>query len=184
MSRLLRVRDALRRAFRGAGWAGAAGGLLLALAVAVDQQAASDIETRRAALAAERAVLLGGETPVRAAPAGIDRQTLQAFYQGFPPRSELPALLAALQVQAETHGIDVDRSDYRVSEETGAPLLRVVLSLPVRAEYGALYGWLSELIATAPHVALESLALRRADARSGFVEGELRLLVFVNRGAP
>lgn len=184
MKRMLRVREALRRAFRGAGWAGACGGLLLALAVAVDQQAASDIETRRAALGAERAVLLGGDTPARAAPTGIDRHTLQAFYQGFPPRSELPALLAALQVQAETHGIDVDRSDYRVSEEAGAPLLRVALSLPVRAEYGALYGWLSELIATAPHVALEAIALRRADARSGFVEGELRLLVFVNRGAP
>ncbi len=183
MNRLLRVREALRRAFRGAGWAGAAGGLLLALAVVVDQQAVSDIEARRAALQAERATLLGGDTPVRAVPTGIDRQTLQAFYQGFPSRSELPALLAALQVQAETHGIDVDRSDYRVSEEAGAPLLRVALSLPVRAEYGALYGWLSELIATAPHVALESLALRRTDARSGFVEGELRLLVFVNRGA-
>ena len=184
MKRMLRLREAVRRAFRGAGWAGAAGGLLLALAVAVDHRAVSDLETRRAALAAERAALRGGDAPARAVPAGLDRQTLQAFYQGFPQRSALPALLAELQVQAETHGIDVDRSDYRVSDEAGAPLLRVALSLPVRAEYGALYGWLSELIATAPHVALESIALRRADARSGFVEGELRLLVFVNRGAP
>lgn len=181
MTTLLRVRESLRRALRGAGWAGAAGGLLLALAVAIDQQAASAVETRRTALAAERASLLRGGEAVQAVRTGVDRDTLRAFYDGFPTRDALPALLSALQVQAETHGVDIDRSDYRVADETGAPLQRVVLSLPVRAEYAALYGWLSELVATTPHVGLEALTLRRGDARGGFVEGELRLLVFVRR---
>lgn len=181
MTTLLRVRESLRRALRRAGWAGAAGGLLLALGVAIDQHAADTFETRRATLAAERAGLLRGGEVAQPARTGVDRDTLRAFYEGFPLRNELPALLSALQVQAETHGVDIDRSDYRVADETGAPLQRVALSLPVRAEFGALYGWLSELVATTPHVGLEAFTLRRGDARSGFVEGELRLLVFVRR---
>lgn len=68
MTTLLRVRESLRRALRGAGWAGAAGGLLLALAVAIDQQAASSVETRRTALAAERASLLRGGEAAQAVP--------------------------------------------------------------------------------------------------------------------
>lgn len=181
MSRLPRVREALRRALRRAGWAGAAGGLLLAAAVALDQHAASSFAARRAALAAERATLLRGGETAQPVHAGIDRETLRAFHDGFPPREALPALLSALQVQAETHGVDIDRSDYRITDETGAPLQRVVLSLPVRAEFGALYGWLAELVASTPHVGVEAVSLRRNDARTGFVEGELRLLVFVRR---
>ena len=181
MTTALRFREALRRALRRAGWAGAAGGLLLALAVAIDHQAASSFETRRAALAAERNDLLRGGEAAQPLRTGVDRDTLSAFYDGFPARAELPALLSALQVQAETHGVDIDRSDYRIAEETGAPLQRVVMSLPVRAEFGALYGWLAELVATTPHVGLEALSLRRGDTRSGFVDGELRLLVFVRR---
>jgi len=180
MSRLLRLREALRRALRRAGWAGVAGGVLLALAVALDQHTAGEVAARRAELSAERARLLGGGAAQRPARAGIDRSSLETFYRGFPPRGELPALLAALQVQAERHGVDVDRSDYRIAQEPGAPLLRVVLALPVRAEYAALYGWVAELIAGMPNVGLDSLALRRADANSGFIEGELRLVVFVN----
>lgn len=178
---MLRVREALRRALRRAGWAGAAGGVLLALAVAIDHQAASAFAARRDALAAERASLLRGGEVVQAQHSGVDRDTLRAFYAGFPARDALPALLSALQVQAETHGVDIDRSDYRIADESGAPLQRVVLSLPVRAEFGALYGWLSELVASSPHIALEALSLRRSDAHSGLVDGELRLLVFVRR---
>lgn len=181
MTTLLRVREALRRALRQAGWAGAAGGLLLGLAVAVDWHAAGALEARRTTLAAERARLLRGGEAAQPVRQGVDRDTLRAFYDGFPARDALPALLSALQVEAETHGVDIDRSDYRMADETGAPLQRVVLSLPVRAEFGALYGWLAELVATTPHVGLEAFTLRRVDARSGFVEGELRLLVFVRR---
>lgn len=181
MTTALRIREALRRALRRAGWAGAAGGLLLALAVAIDQHAAGFFEARRAALAAERASLLRDGEAAQPQRTGIDRDTLRAFYDGFPARAELPALLSALQVQAEAHGVDIERSDYRIADETAAPLQRVVLSLPVRAEFGVLYGWLSELIASSPHVGLEALSLRRNDTGSGFVEGELRLLVFVRR---
>lgn len=181
MTAVLRIRESLRRALRGAGWAGAAGGLLLALAVAIDQQAVGSFDARRAALSAERASLLRGGEAAQPVRTGVDRDTLRTFYAGFPLREDLPALLSALQVQAETHGVDIDRSDYRIADETGAPLQRVVLSLPVRAEFGALYGWLSELVASTPYVGLEAMTLRRGDARSGFVEGELRLLVFVRR---
>lgn len=181
MSTASRLRESALRALRNAGWAGIAGGLLILIAVAVDQAAGGALDARRATLAAERAALLRGGSATPASGAAASREALDAFYAGFPPAGDLPMILGDVHAHAENHGVDLDRTDYRLADESGTPLLRVALNLPVRGDFRALYAWLGELSAAVPAVGFEALSVRRSDPQLGFIEGELRMVVFVRR---
>ncbi len=180
MSALAPLREQALRLLRQAGWAGALGLALLLSAFVLDAASAAVDAERRAALAAERARLLQGVVSAEAAQRGGPAH-VGDFYTAFPPLQTLPRALARLADLADSHGVNVDRTDYRSADQAGTPLVRVALSLPVQGRFSAVHGWLGEVLATMPEVALESLVVRRAHPGAELVEGELRLLVFARR---
>lgn len=175
------LKERAGRAVLAMSWAGAAGLALLLLALALGVRTSAVHESRRAALASERAELLRQETePER----GEDRRTrLEAYYEAFPEAVALPARLQRLSELASAHALRLPRTDYRSTVEAGSPLLAVGLVIPVEASFGDLYSWLGELLREMPEVALESLVVRRDDPASDVVEADVRLQLYL-RGRP
>lgn len=171
------LREKSLRLLKRLGWVGGAGLLLLVGAIAVDVCMLVANYGRRSDLTAERLHLerqaaVGSEAP---------RSEAEKFYARFPEQSALPRSLARLSEMAAANSLGIVRADYRAVEQPGTELVRMTLSLPVQGSYGALYAWLSEMLGAMPEVALESLALRRADPVADLVEGELRLALFARR---
>jgi hypothetical protein len=175
------LRERFGRTLLRAGWPGIGGVALLAGAAVFAYLTGAAIDERRAELAEERARLLRGE--VRQTPGGDERERLKAFYDRFPLATELPARLRLLHELATAQGVNVQRTDYRSTIESGTPLLEVTLSIPVNGEFAALYGWLGELLREMPEVALDTLSVKRATTDTTTVEAELRLQLYV-RGRP
>lgn len=183
MSTASRVRESALRALRRAGWAGALGAVLIVVAIGAVRATDSERDARLAALAAERYALLRGGSATRAAGAEASREALDAFYAGFPHAGDLPSILNDVHVRAEHHGVDLERTDYRLSDERNSPLRRVGLNLPVRGNFSKVYAWLGELSSDLPGLGFEALSVRRSDPRTGFIEGELRMVLFFRREA-
>lgn len=176
---LLRQRCA-RAALR-VGWPGLAGITLAVVAILLGLVGERAYEGRKQAVADERAALLRGD--VRARAPENERGALTAFYDRLPAVAALPERLGRLHDAAEAHGIELERTDYRSAVEPGAPLLRVTLSLPVRAEFANLYRWLDALLRDMPEVAVESLRIERESSATTAVEADVRLVLYLRSGS-
>jgi hypothetical protein len=180
VSALLPLLHRLRRALRRAGWAGALGLALLLLAMLLDVGGSAALESRREALAAERARLQQAGRAVGGAAAATGGRAAP-LVMAFPAAAELPQLLTRLHAMGEEWGLALSRSEYRSAPEPGTALTRVSLQLPVRGEFGAIYSWLDEVLAAMPAVGLEALSVRRGDSELVPLEAELRLVIYVRQ---
>lgn len=174
------LREKSLRLLKRLGWVGGAGLLLLVGAIVVDVCMSVANYGRRSDLTAER-LHLERQATVGSEAAGAPRSEAEKFYARFPEQSALPRSLARLSEMADANSLGIARADYRTVDQPGTELVRMTLSLPVHGSYGALYAWLSEMLGAMPEVALESLALRRADPDADLVEAELRLTLFARR---
>jgi hypothetical protein len=179
VSALRQLRDDARRALRRAGWAGGLGLALLLLAMLLDVAGSAALDARREALAAERARLL--QASRAAGDAATEGGRAAGRVVTFPAAAELPQLLTRLHAMGDEWGLQLSRSDYRSAPEAGTGLTRVSLQLPVEGEFGAIYGWLDEVLAAMPAVGLEAISVRRGDSELVPVEAELRLAIYVRQ---
>jgi hypothetical protein len=172
--------ETLQRTVRGGGWAAWAGLALVLAALALATLGTAANDARRETIAAERARLLAGAAP-DGRPALSGRAQLQAFMAQFPPPQDLPAALTRVHAHADSHGLVVERTEYRPLDDAGQPLQRVLVSLPVQGSFAGLVAWLGDMLAAMPEVALESISVRRADPTLLVVDGEVRLHVYLRR---
>lgn len=171
------LKERVGRGVLATGWAGGAGLALLVLAAGLGLRAESLHDSRRAALAAERAELLRQQAEPRRTEDG--RTRLDAYYDAFPKAVELPGRLQRVSELASAHALRLPRTDYRSTLETGSPLLAVGLVIPVEASFADIYAWLDALLQEMPEVALESLVVRREDPGSDVVEADVRLQLYL-----
>jgi Type II secretion system (T2SS), protein M subtype b len=174
-----RLRESVRRTLRRAGRAGWTG---LALLVAAAVLAVADnalITQQRAELAIERAQLVS----IADVASTTGSAPLLGFFAGFPPSQNLPRILSRIYEFSDSHGLNVERTEYRRVDEAGVPLVRVSLQLPVQGDFSALYAWLNEMLSVMPELGLESLIVRREDSGSEQVNAEVRLVVFVRKAS-
>lgn len=176
------IRTYLQRTVRRAGWVGGVGVMLAVVALAAYVGGNRYLDARYDALVSERTRLARALTAGEGSPeAPRPGQEVASFYSRFPVYAELPRSLTRLHFLADKHALAYERTDYRVGDEPGGPLLRVSLSLPVSGDYSQLYAWLSEALAELPELALESVAIRRNEAEFGLVDADLRFVVFARR---
>ena len=182
MTRLAALREAGLRGFHAAGWAGVLGIGLGVFALSFDltgnRALADEADTLH-----QQARSLARSQRQRSAPVASDRERLDAFYARLPPAGSLPELLVRLHGHALARGLPTDKADYRVQALPGTPLEKVSLDLPVRGSYPAIRSWLADVLAAMPALALDELALRRADIGKPDIEARVRFVIFVRRPA-
>jgi len=168
------------RRLRELGWAGALGLALLAFAAAFLVSGVWPLQDK---LAGTRASALDLQARLRR-PGALEpgpRQRVDAFYQRFGDYASLPELLVRLHGYALARGVNSRKADYRETPETGTPLVRIVVTLPVTAQFDALRAWLADVSAEMPGVALESLRVARDGIGKAEVEAEAHFIVFLRR---
>ncbi len=103
---------------------------------------------------------------------------VEEFARGYPPRSELVALIGRLTAVAKRHGLEIPAVDYRPSELKEAGLTRVALSLGVEGPYAKIRRYLYELEGMRRDVVIERVSLR--DPRgSADLQVQLQLALYV-----
>jgi len=180
MSTAERIRESAGRSFRRAGAAGVAGVALALFAVSFDLSGNRSLDAEADSLQQESRALsrrLRQPAPV----ALSERGRLEAFHAGFPGAAALPDLLRRLHGHALARGVEVDKADYRTAADTASPLERITLELPARGPYGALRGWITDVLAEMPEVAVEHLSLQRAAIGVPALEARVRFVIFVRR---
>lgn len=168
------------RQVRGLGWAGAVGLALLAFAAAFGFSAG--VPARKQLVEAVNGLdELRDQLKRRQAPAPGPRQRTDAFYARFPAQSDLPDVLLRLHGYALARGVMSQRADYREAPETGTPLTRVLVTLPVKGRYPQLRAWLADISTEMPQVGLEELRFTREDIGKVDLDAEVRFVVFLRR---
>lgn len=107
-----------------------------------------------------------------------ERGRLEDFYARFPAQDAMSSRLEGIYAAAEAHGLELPRIDFRSRAEAGTPLVSVELALPLTADFGDLYGWLSGIAVEMPEVAIESIRVQRDAAATREVEASVRLRVY------
>ncbi len=84
---------------------------------------------------------------------------------------------------ASRNGLMDTRADSRDTLETGTPLVRVKIEIPVTGSYTAIRNWIAELLKTLPSLTLDGLELRRADIAKPQLDARVRFQLLL-RSAP
>jgi Tfp pilus assembly protein PilO len=112
-------------------------------------------------------------------PEATPQQQLETFARRFPSEKGITASLARLHAAARKHGVQLDQGEFRFVSESGEPLSRYTIVLPVRADYRALRRFTRDAMRDLPGLALEEANLRRGDAKAPALEAQLRFVLFV-----
>jgi hypothetical protein len=165
------------------GGAGLAALLLLAAAFAFLMLVLQPLEERSARLERRLEQL----RPRAPAPGGRVVRTgdsaaaqLAAFYAYLDRGRTPPEWLARLHAIAEGAGLQLPSAEYRL-RDTGTPLERYEIVLPVSGSYAELRAFLERALDEVPVLSLDGVGLSRASAEQARLRAELRLTLHLVR---
>jgi hypothetical protein len=104
---------------------------------------------------------------------------LETFYRFFPPAASAPDLLDKLYSSASRRAIVLDQAEYRLTRERDGKLSRYQITLPVRATYPQLRGFVEDVLAQIPSAALEGIGFRRDAISAESVDAQIRFVVYL-----
>lgn len=107
---------------------------------------------------------------------------LDVLYASLPTASGTLAAVKTIHQSAAANGVKLAQGEYRLTRDTGTPLLRYQITLPARASYPQLRAWLAEVMNVLPTAALDEINFRRDDVGSPSVESRMRLTLFLKAG--
>ena len=165
-----------------AGWPALIGGALLIASLGLALSVTAPLREQIATIEQQRHQLRTTSRTKAVQPVSPQAQ-LHDFYAAFPARSSLPEALMQLHRLANHNGLHDTRADYRDAPETGTPLVRVRIDIPVTGSYASIRGWIAELLKTLPSLTLDGLELRRADIAKPQLDARVRFQLLL-RSAP
>lgn len=113
----------------------------------------------------------------RSAPAEA-RPDAAAEPRTLPPRTAMPALLREIFTHASDAQLAVESGKYEVVAATAGGIVRHHVAFPVKGPYARVRGFLDDVLAAMPAVAVRDLALERKAVGDGVVEARIRLTVY------
>ena len=165
------------------GLAGAAGLALLlvgaslaAVQVALQpraQKALAELQRETATLAEQTRQLQASKPPGPA-------ETLKAL----PSPEAYVADLRTLFELATQHRLELERSEHQLLSASDAPLVVVVVTLPLRGSYASLKGFATQAIQQMPHLALQDFRLDRPDIGALEVRARIRVAFHYQGAVP
>ncbi|HKU71627.1 MAG TPA: hypothetical protein VJQ51_12370 [Burkholderiales bacterium] len=104
---------------------------------------------------------------------------LASFYRFFPPAASAPELLDKLYSSASGRSIVLDQAEYRLTRERDGKLSRYQITLPVRASYPQLRGFVEDVLAQIPSAALEGIGFKRDSISAEAVDAQIRFVIYL-----
>ena len=168
-----------RRLLRQAG-PGAVAGVACALLAVLAQWHATQLDLRQTALtrqlnAAARAAAMP-HAPAPTAAGGV-----AAFYAYLPAHELIPDQLKELVKVAQQSGIALNKAEYKPEMDGKAGFLRYRITLPVKADYASVQGFIINALQALPTLTLDSVAFKREQIESGDVEARIQFVLLVRQ---
>jgi hypothetical protein len=171
-----------RRLGRRLGWSALLGAAMLALAAAAAWQSHS-LAQRQQQLSGQLAAARGARPlPMAAGPGDAARQ-LAAFYAYLPAHEAIPDLLKQLVGIAEKNGVMLAKADYKPQPEDNADFMRYQITLPIKADYAKVQGFIIGALHGLPTLTLDAVTFKREQIESGEVEARVQFNLLVRKAA-
>ena len=104
---------------------------------------------------------------------------IAGFYAGLPAPAGALEAVEFIHKAAAANSVKLTHGEYRLTRESGAPLLRYQITLPAQASYPQLRAWIGEVMNAIPTAALDDISFRRDDVGSDSVQTRVRLTLFL-----
>ncbi len=165
------------------GWPGWAGILMALVAVFAaltiilpghEEMASLDERLAKASRESERLKTQSGEA-VNYSPA----EQLALFYQGFPAENTIPDWLDKIYASARDDGIKLETGEYSLQRAQVGRLNQYRITFPIKATYPQLRKFMSDVLASTPAIALDSLQMKRENVGEGAIEARLVFLLYL-----
>ncbi|MDP3512466.1 MAG: hypothetical protein Q8S20_06930, partial [Sulfuritalea sp.] len=88
--------------------------------------------------------------------------------------------LERIYAAAAQQNLVLEHGDYRLAPETEVRLQRYDVVLPVRGRYGAIRGFVAQILKENPNLALAAISFSRQTATDSGVDAQLQLTVFLS----
>jgi hypothetical protein len=169
-----------RRIGRRLGWSALLGAGLLALAAAAAWQSHAMMQRQQQLAVQVSAARSAKPMAVAAGPGGAARQ-LAAFYAYLPAHDTIPDLLKQLVGIAEKNGVTLAKADYKPQPEDNADFLRYQVTLPIKADYAKVQGFIVGALRGLPTLTLDSVTFKREQIETGDVEARVQFNLLVRK---
>lgn len=113
----------------------------------------------------------------------VNRERLQIFNTLMPPVSRYPAVMQQLFDLAATHNLVIAQAEYTPQTSDEGGYIAYDIALPLKGPYPEVRAFIGEALLHLPTLALHSVEFRRDDARAADVQANLRLRLYLRRGA-
>lgn len=177
---------AARRSWRAAavlGWQGALGAALLLAAGGLQLFVVSPRSARLDDLQHESASLKSRIE--RAAQGGLAEaggaEEIGRFHAHFAGTAQTE-WLRRVYAAAATHGLVLERGEYRGSPIQGGKLVRYQITLPVKGSYPQIRRFVDQILADVPVAAIDDISFKRESIGATQLEARIRLALFVGAG--
>jgi len=161
------------------GYAGIAGGLVLAAGLALAIALPTLERDTREATSAMAARALAARQQVRTAPASASpADAARAYVEGFPALSQNAADMAQVFAAAQLRHLQLPKGEYQLKAEPNAPFVMFTATYPVHADYDSLKGFSADVLSALPHVSMDELRMSRDTAGSTTLDAVVRFTFF------
>jgi Tfp pilus assembly protein PilO len=170
-----------------AGWPGAVGLALLVAACVVQfvllpQQWQATESARADAAELQRQAALAPAGGGARSDAG-SAESLARFRDSLTREANADEALETIQRAAGSHGLVLAGTEYKWQRQPAAKLAEIQISLPVKGGYGPLRGFLQDVMADVPGLALDQFDLQRESVAGAVAEARLRFTLYLRTGA-
>jgi hypothetical protein len=177
--------DRLKFTLATSGWPSLVGILLLLAAagvelLAVPQQQALATGNQAAAERAHRnyVLLTAGDRHGKLGNA----EALAHFRERLRSDQEADAIFEILQRDAQKNGLVPASTEYKWQRQSSAGLAEVSIVMPLKAAYAPLRGFVKDVLADVPGLALDQFNLQRDNISASVVDAHLRFSLYLKTG--
>ncbi len=101
------------------------------------------------------------------------------FAAALPSRTQIPAVLGVVLVQATAAGIALDQGRYTYSPATSVRLARYTFEFPIKAEYSSVRKFIDRTLEAAPALGLDKLHVERKNVGDTVVSADVGFVVYM-----
>jgi Tfp pilus assembly protein PilO len=106
-------------------------------------------------------------------------EQLALFYEAFPAENTIPAWLEKIYASASTDGIKLESGEYSLQRAQLGRLNQYRITFPIKGAYPQIRKFISDVLVSAPAIALDSIQMKRENVGEGSVEARLVFLLYL-----